>query len=54
MTKIAVVDNIINVLKAIRDIIINIQTQVVSPGQDELTDCKPWTTWPEHHKPGTS
>ena len=39
MTTIAVVDNIFNVLKLLFiDIIINIQTQVVSPGQDELTD----------------
>jgi len=53
MTKIAVVD-IINVLKAIREITINKQTQVVYPGQDEVTDCKPWITWPEYHKPGTS
>ena len=45
MTRIAVIDNIVNIPKiAAVDakiaviIILNIQTQVVSPGQDELTD----------------
>ena len=45
MTKIAVVDNGVKVLKlfvkmriALIDVIFNVQTQVVSPGHDELTD----------------
>ena len=40
MTKIAVADAIDNILKqlAITDNIINVQTQPVSPQQDELTD----------------
>ena len=40
MTKIAVVD-----------ITINLQTQVVSPGQDELTGPQAMATWSENHKP---
>ena len=39
MTKIAMVKNIINVLKLpLLDIIIHIQIQVVSPRQDDLRD----------------
>ena len=49
MTKVDVVNNIVNVIKLLLvGIIVNLQTQAVSPGQDELTDPEPWTTWPEN------
>ena len=54
MTKSSIADNIINVRRALTHIIINVQTQVVSPGRDELTDPEPWATWPDCHKLETS